>query len=315
MKVIIWGSRGSLPVSENAESIKNKIYKALESAIGLDLKTKAEIESFIDTLPFSVRGSYGGNTSCVEIRDENKHILLDAGSGIRNFGNYFMKSGKIPAHFHILMSHLHWDHIQGFPFFVPAFIPGNRINFYGFHEKMEKIFIRQQESPCFPVPLEYMQAEKHFNLLSTEKEYEIAGFKIRGMGQHHPDESYAYSLEKNGKKVVYSTDSEHQTDPISSNSPFVKFFKNADILIFDAQYTLSDTLYSKKDWGHSSNVMGIELAIDSNVKHLCLFHSEPAHSDETLDKILADTKRYASIYNPSYPLKISLAYDGLEIDL
>ncbi len=314
MKVIIWGSRGSLPASVRAETVRRKIYKAIEAAKDCQIISEADIENFIDTkLPFSVRGSYGSNTSCIEIRDGKEYIICDAGTGLRDFGNYVMQSGKSSCHFHIFMSHFHWDHIHGFPFFVPAFIKGNTIDFYGFHEGFEDILVNQQNPPSFPVPVICMQAEKRFNRLELGKEYSIAGFQVKGMEQDHPQKSYGYRFEKDGKNIVYSTDSEHKKG--SDEGLYLNFFKDADLLIFDTQYSLADAIYVKEDWGHSSNMVGVELAVRAGVKHLCMYHGEPTHSDETLDKILRDTIRYASIYDDSYPLRISLAYDGLEIEV
>jgi ribonuclease BN (tRNA processing enzyme) len=316
MKVIIWGSRGSLPASVRSETIRYKIYRAVEAAKDHNLKSKADIEAFIDThLPFAVRGGFGTNTSCVEIRDAEERIVLDCGTGLRDFGNYVMQSRKIPAHFHIFMSHVHWDHICGFPFFVPAFIKGNRLDIYGFHEGLEQVFVNQQSPPCYPVPLSYMQADIRFHHLDLKKEYEIAGFRIRGIIQNHPQISYGYSFEKDGRKIVYSTDAEHKGDADKETYPFIAFFRNADLLIFDTQYSLMDAIYMKEDWGHSSNMIAVELAIRSKVRHLCMYHSEPTYGDSNLEKIHRDTVKYASIYDDSYPLEITLAYDGLEIEI
>ena len=316
MKVIIWGSRGSLPASVRSETIRYKIYRAIEAAKDFDLKSKADIEEFIDTrLPFAIRGGYGTNTSCVEIRDAEEYIVLDCGTGLRDFGNYVMQSRKIPARFHIFMSHVHWDHICGFPFFVPAFIKGNRLDIYGFHENIEQVFTAQQAPPCFPVPLTYMQADIRFHRLEPEKEYDIAGFHISGIAQNHPQISYGFKFEKDGKKIVYSTDAEHKEDADKQTYPFLSFFSNADLLIFDTQYALLDAIYMKEDWGHSSNMIAVELAIRSKVRHLCMYHSEPTYGDSALDKIHRDTVKYASIYDDSYPLKISLGYGGLEIEI
>ncbi|WP_207680018.1 MBL fold metallo-hydrolase [Desulfonema magnum] len=316
MKVVIWGSRGSLPASMRSETVRYKIYRAIEAARGHDLKSKQDIEQFIDTqLPFSVRGGYGTNTSCVEIRDGEEYIIFDSGSGIRDFGNYVMQTGNIPATFHIIMSHVHWDHICGFPFFIPAYIQGNRVNFYGFHDNMEQVFTNQQEPPCFPVPLRFMQAEKRFTQLELAKEYDIAGFRVRGIEQNHPQTSYGYSFEKDGKKIVYSTDSEHKENSNDEDYPFVDFFRDADLLIFDTQYSLMDAIHVKEDWGHSSNMIAVELAVRAGVKHLCMYHSEHTYSDATIDKMLRETKRYASIYDDSYRLRISHAFDGMEIEV
>jgi phosphoribosyl 1,2-cyclic phosphodiesterase len=317
MKVVIWGSRGSLPASVPQEMIRSKIYRALELSQGHDLRTKEEIENFIDTLPFSVRGGYGTNTPCVEIRDDDLEdfIIFDAGTGIRDFGNYAMKLGKGNSRFHIFMSHLHWDHIHGFPFFVPAYIEGNIIDFYGYHEGIEEAFVEQQEAPCFPVSLNYMQATKRFHQLDVDTKYLIAGLGICGFEQYHPGKSYGYCILKDGKKIVYSTDSENREDSFSENYQLLDFYQDADLLILDTQYSLQESLYSKRDWGHSSNVKGVDLAVRAGVKHLCMFHSEPTHSDEVLDDILEKTLEFAKIYAQFYPLEISLAYDGLEIEV
>lgn len=316
MKVIIWGGTGSLPATMRTEQIRDKICRALESAQGYNLNTRDSIEHFVDIkLPFTLKSTYGGNTSCVEIRDGDEYMLLDAGSGIRDFGRYVVRSGKHPCHFHILISHLHWDHLHGFPFFTPGFMSGNRIDFYGCHTDLKAAFTQQQASPYFPVTIDYMKAEKNFTVLDPGKEYEIAGFRVTAIAQDHPGTSYGYILEKDGKKIVYSTDSEHRERPHYEQSPLCELSRNADILIFDAQYSLIDSIDAKESWGHSSNMVGVEIAVRSNVKHLCLFHSEPTHDDETLDKTLHDAAKYAAMYGDSYPLKISLAYDGLEIDV
>ncbi|MBF0320748.1 MAG: MBL fold metallo-hydrolase [Nitrospirae bacterium] len=314
-KVCFWGTRGSLPVSATADTVRAKLHRALKTARNYNIGTDESIESFINNhLSFSDWGSYGGNTSCVEIRDSEEYVLCDAGSGLRDFGNYIMKSGrgKAPCVFNIFLSHLHWDHIQGFPFFTPAFIPGNMMNIYGFHKELEETFIRQQEYPNFPVPLKAMRADINFHVLDPEEEYEIAGYKVMGMRQTHPGFSYGYSFAKDGRKIVYSTDSEHKKDDQDS---LIKFFEGADLLIFDAQYSFLDAIDTKEDWGHSSNMLAVELSIGANVKRLCLFHHEPAYSDETLDQLYKDTVEYSQITSPEHPVKVDIAYDGLEIDI
>ncbi|NQV18721.1 MAG: MBL fold metallo-hydrolase [Armatimonadetes bacterium] len=320
MDIHFWGTRGSLPGSITEKTIKEKIDNALKKSLQYKLKDDSEIENFInEKLTFSERGTFGNNTSCVEIKDNdlnskepNEYIICDAGSGLRDFGNSVLKSGKIGI-FHLFISHFHWDHIQGFPFFIPAFIPGNTVNIYGCHQDMEQAFIFQQSSRHFPLPLKEMKGNIKFKLLNPENEYNIAGFQIKIIKQNHPGVSYGYSFEKDGKKVVYSTDAEHDKNAESKNYPFLDFFRNADILIFDAQYILVHNMDLKKDWGHSSNIIGVELAVKTGVKRLCLFHNEHAYDDEILEKLLRDTRRYLKICNDSYPLEIDLAYDGLEL--
>ena len=273
------------------------------------------IGAFIDEhLPFAARGTYGGNTSCVEIRGGNEYILCDAGTGLRDFGHSLAPYHK-PAIFHIFMSHLHWDHIQGFPFFTPAFIQGNRVHIYGCHPDLEHAFLEQQKAPFFPVPFRAMQADITFTTLQAETPYQIGGLTVQCLKQNHPGDSYGYSFVQGDKKIVYSTDSEHKRDAESPFYPFLNFVQGADLLIFDAQYTLLDAIGIKENWGHSSNIVGVELAVDAQVKRFCMFHNEHTYDDAALDQFLIDTRDYKKIHDPSSPLEIYLAYDGLEIEV
>jgi ribonuclease BN (tRNA processing enzyme) len=173
----------------------------------------------------------------------------------------------------------------------------------------------QQQSPTFPVPLECLQAEKKFILLEPDRDYDIAGFRVKGIKQNHPGGSYGYSFTRQGKKIVYATDSEHKEDVWDDERRVINFFHNADLLIFDAQYSFLDSALIKENWGHSSNIMGVELSVAAHVKHLCLFHNEPSCDDENLDAFLQDTRNYLKIYSATSSLKIDLAFDGLTLDI
>ncbi len=323
MKVSFWGTRGSLPNSITEKHIKKKIKNALIKAIDHKLNNEKKVVDFIEhELTFPERGTYGSNTSCVEIvdtkmltREKPEFIICDAGSGLRDFGNHIMASGIKNATFHVFMSHLHWDHIQGFPFFIPAFIPTNNVRIYGCHEKLEEAFVFQQSSTHFPLPLKEMPGKISFHFLDTSQEYEFAGFKINIIKQNHPGDSYGYSFRKYNKKIVYSSDSEHDESSEKKAYPFLKFYRNADVLIFDAQYILLDNMDMKKSWGHSSSLIGVELAIKSGVEKLVLFHNEHTYDDEILEKMLQDTKRYTQLVDPAYDLQIILAYDDLELEV
>jgi len=321
MQVHFWGTRGSLPASITTGTIETKIFKAIKMSQSYMLESDEAIKSFIRTeLPFVVRASFGGNTSCVEIKGQDEYILCDAGTGLRDFGNYFMQTKladrkNLTNIFHIFISHLHWDHIQGFPFFTPAFIPGNRIRIYGYHTDLEKTFINQQNAPSFPFPLKAMRSDISFHVMDPGKSYEIAGINVTGIKQNHPGDSYGYCFIKAGKKIVYSTDSEHKEEADDDNYEFIKFFRDADLLIFDAQYSLLDAVDTKENWGHSSNLLGVELAVRSGVKRLCLFHSEHTHDDESLNQFLNDTREYLKIHDSSSSLEIHLAYDGMELEI
>lgn len=326
MRVFFWGTRGSLPASISSETIRKKLFHVLKAASRLSFDSDEKIERFLynsfvnKTLPFHAVGTYGTNTSCVEIDGGDEYVLCDAGTGLRDFGNNILNTTENVQHhkpdaFNIFMSHLHWDHIQGFPFFTPAYIPGNRINIYGVHEELEQAFVAQQGHSFFPVSFKHMNSRITFTILEPDKEYRIAGLSVKAMEQNHPGSSYGYRFEKNGKSIVYSTDSEHKEDSGRDDYRFIDFFKGADLLIFDAQYSLLDAISLKENWGHSSNIIGVELSVKADVKHLCIFHNEPTLDDEKLDLFLYDTRRYLELYDKSSSLKIDFAYDGLRIDL
>ena len=321
MQVHFWGTRGSLPAISTATTVESKIFQAIRAAQGRRLETDDDIKKFIlAEFPFCQRESYGGNTSCVEIVNSGEYILCDAGTGLRDFGASYMKSltagdKNLPNVFHIFISHLHWDHIQGFPFFTPAYLPGNHIYIYGCHSGLREAFVNQQKEPFFPVPLSAMKAEMSFIALEEGKTYDIAGFRVTPIQQCHPGHSYGYSFEKGGKKVVYSTDSEHKNDAEKEDYRFVDFFRNADLLIFDAQYNYLEAIDAKENWGHSSNLMGVELSLRAGVKCLCLFHHEHTFDDEALDQVFNDTLAYLRILDKKSSLGIYLAYDGLTIGI
>lgn len=326
MRIHFWGTRGSLPASYTTEVIRNKIFRAIKASNSLSLRTDEEVEKFVykgvanKSLPFSAIGSYGSNTSCMEIDGGEEYVLCDAGTGLRDFGNHILKSpsrgGRTKTNiFNIFMSHLHWDHIQGFPFFTPAYIPGNHIHIYGLHKELEHAFVTQQEYPFFPIPLKSLNADIKFTVLEEGKKYEIAGFTVQGAKQNHPGDSFGYRFEKDGKSIVYSTDSEHKDEAYEEEYAFIDFFRDTDLLVFDAQYSLLDAITAKANWGHSSNILAVELSVKAHVKHLCIYHNEPTFDDERLDEFLEDTRKYLKIYDDTSLLKIDLAYDGLQIEL
>jgi phosphoribosyl 1,2-cyclic phosphodiesterase len=318
VEVRFWGTRGSLPASLNADVVRGKVRNALEKAIEQGLGPGSDLDAFMDrSLRFSERATYGTNTSCIEIRDKDAFLLCDAGSGIRDFGNHIMQLDphERPRDFHVVLSHLHWDHIQGFPFFSPALVQGNRVTFYGCHPDLEKAFSTQQSTPFFPLAFCDIGADIRFQILEPEREVEIAGFQVLPKEQNHPGLSFGYRFRRDGKTVVYSTDAEHKNEREEDMSPFATFFEGADLLIFDAQYTFADACTVKEDWGHSNNLIGVEMAQKAGVRHLVLYHQDPNHSDEDLDRLLEDTRKLSALLTREQPLEVSIAWDGLILQI
>jgi len=320
MLIRFWGTRGSLPAPLGGAAVQAKLRAALRKASGRSFADDTEIDRFIASeLTFAERSTFGGNTSCVEADiGSDEHLILDLGSGVREFGNRFM-SGAYPGKkkvFNILMSHPHWDHIMGFPFFVPAYVPGHTIRIYGGHSTLDNAFRRQHAEPSFPVDYSQLGASIEFVTLDPAKTYDIAGAKVRLMRQHHTGDSYGYRIEHAGRSLIYSTDSEHKFEETGDTYPFVDFFRNADLVIFDAMYSLADAVSIREDWGHSSNIIAVELCHHAAAKRLCLFHHDPNSDDRSIAEVLKDTKKFEELARDGRaPLDVFSAYDGLEIEL
>jgi len=322
IKAIIWGSCGSLPFPASSAAIRGKVKAALWAARNETFDSESQVDAFLDTLPHNMRGTFKANTSCVQIEaDTDDVILCDAGTGIRDYA-LSLPADTAPKTYHIFISHLHWDHIQGFPFFTPAYVAGNRIIFHGFHAETEAALRMQMEAPCFPVPFETMQADIEFDIREPGASFQVGDVAINTIKQHHPGDSWGYRFEQNGKSVVFSSDSEHGPEAQDPDYPFVDFFRDANILIFDGQYTLQEATTEKRNWGHSNHITAIELAARAQVKKLIIFHHEPGHTDREIEQIHEETKDYRRSYNQKlhrgndtfFPQEAIIAYDGLVIE-
>jgi len=316
VRIRFWGTRGSIPVAMTSASVKQKLVTMLLKAVGQRFDTVAQVEAFVERegpMPYT----FGGNSSCVQLDTGGRdYVLCDVGSGVRPFGNDVLaRRGPTGHTFHVFMSHLHWDHIMGFPFFVPVYVPGNTIRIYGCHAALEEAFRRQHCAPSFPVDYGRLGATIEYVRLEPGRTYEVAGLRVRAMRQHHGGDSYGYRFEHDGKVAVYSTDSEHKLEDQAQTDAFVEFFRDADLVIFDAMYSLADAVTVKEDWGHSSNVVGVELCQRAGARRLCMFHHEPVYDDEQLVAVLDETRRFEEITRGERRLEVSSAYDGMEIEL
>lgn len=314
MKAIIWGSCGSLPSPASSSAIRQKVKDALWAARQERFSNKAEVDAFLDNLPHSSSGTYKANTSCVQIVTGNEEIILcDAGTGLRDYA-LSIPQESAPRTYHIFVSHLHWDHIQGFPFFSPAYAPGNRIIFHGFHHNIEATIREQMRAPWFPVPFEAMQATIEFDIREDGASFDVGDVHVCTIKQQHPGDSWGYRFEQAGKSIIYSSDSEHGPEAKEDDYPFIDFFRTADVLIFDGQYTYEDANHGKRHWGHSDHITAVELAARAQVKQLAISHHEPAYSDQEIESFRNDALAYRASYNNGgdvYPQSIVLAYDGL----
>jgi phosphoribosyl 1,2-cyclic phosphodiesterase len=262
-------------------------------------------------VPGPTTAGIGGNTSCVEVRCGKNVIIFDAGTGLRLLGNSLFK--EMPLAVHLFFSHVHWDHIQGFPFFAPAFIPGNTIYMYGGKNvsgTVETALAGQMEMPNFPVHLTQLPAKLAFNDLHEGEVVEIpGGCRITNAAGNHPGGVYAYRVDYRGKSIIYATDTEHYSIP---DPKLVALAKNADLLIFDSMYTPEEYAGTsgggpKTGWGHSHFEAGVDLCKAAGIKNYLLFHHDPGQNDAAVRE---KERRARAIFTNA-----QAAYEGLTIYL
>ncbi len=266
--------------------------------------------------PGPATAGYGGNTSCLEVQVGDERIIFDAGTGLRLLGDKIAATGD-PVRATIFLTHFHWDHIQGFPFFAPLYDPAARLRLIGPPQKdldIQTLFARQMGPVYFPVPLEALAAELTFDPLSDDAWESENGIRIRSMRVRHPSNTVGYRLEAGDRSVCYVPDNElegsgHPTGP-GWRERFLEFIEGTDVLFHDAMYTEEE--YEKRTgWGHSTYQQTAELATEAGVGQLFFFHHAPERSDAELNPILDDFRSRASRRGLS--LEVNAAFEGKEI--
>jgi phosphoribosyl 1,2-cyclic phosphodiesterase len=234
---------------------------------------------------------YGGNTSCIEMRVGEHRIILDAGTGLRNAGQTFLKekSGEL----FLLLTHTHWDHINGFPFFVPAYNPDWKIHVKAGHLKdkggIQAVLSAQMDNPMFPVPLEAMQAKISYEDFRAGESLDLYDdITVRTALLNHPNDATAYRIDYNGHSAVYVTDTEHV--PGQPDENILGIIEGADLVIYDSTYT-EEEWPNKVGWGHSTWNEGMRLCQAANVKRLAIFHHDPDHGDDFMDQLAEEAEK------------------------
>ncbi|HNU93057.1 MAG TPA: MBL fold metallo-hydrolase [Spirochaetota bacterium] len=318
MKIRFWGVRGSIPTPPADDVIREKLRRALLRASPADISSEESIDRFIDSLPYSIRGTYGGNTTCLEVRTADDDLfIIDCGTGIRHLSTELMKGefGRGQGVASILLTHTHWDHIQGIPFFVPFFVKGNRFHIYSPFSDIKKRVEYQQVFTHFPVNLDSMLATKEFFVIEKEAPFHLNGITILNKRMRHPGGAFGYRLEEDGRSFIFTSDCEFNIDEIDQIDSYRDFFWNADVVVFDTQYTFEEAI-DKIDWGHSSASIAIDIALRFNVKRLLLFHHEPTYSDEKLESVLSNARTYLGMNARGRALlDIEIAREGVVIEL
>jgi diguanylate cyclase (GGDEF)-like protein len=268
--------------------------------------------------PGPATARYGGNTSCVEVRSEGGTLMvLDCGTGARALGDHLVRSATGPLRVHLFIGHTHWDHIQGFPFFVPAFLPGTELNIYapaGFQRSLEEAMAGLMEYSYFPVKLRDLRSRLHFTELE-EGFLRVGDVLVETRYLNHTAPTVAYRLSSGGATVAYVTDHEPFWPPDDhgfahpGDVSHVAFLKSADLVIHDAQYTEAE-YRERTGWGHSTSDYAVDVALAAGVRRLALFHHDPSHDDVMLDAFEQAARQRAGSH-----LDVFAAAEGREIEV
>lgn len=271
--------------------------------------------------PTTVR--YGGNTSCVELRSKaGTLVVLDCGTGALGLGQKLMKSGPKPLKGYLLISHTHWDHIQGLPFFAPLFVPGNEWDIYaprGLKESVRETLAGQMQHTYFPVTLEQLGATIRYHDL-LDGVFTVGDISVTAQYLNHPTLTLGYRLEADGVAVAYCCDHEPESQTLAlgagemgrQDQRHAKFIAGADLVIHDAQYTAAE-YPDHLGWGHSTAEYAVAMADSAGVRSLVLTHHDPSHDDDVLDRLQKDVR--AAIHAKGSTLKVAMAAEGQIIDL
>ncbi len=312
MEIKLMGVRGSLPTPLVNDEYRERLKSILDLAAREGLRPD-RVEDFIGKLPRELSTVYGGNTTCVTVTSSSGNIyIIDCGTGIRPLGDQLLKGpcGRGEGMANIFITHTHWDHIQGLPFFKPLYIKGNTLNFYSPYPDMENRLIHQQgDFRFFPAPFEKTASTKHFHLMDPEtplvmeKDLIVSCFPLK-----HPGGSIAYRFKQGGKTFIFATDVELTGEMLEKPGNDTDFFLGADLLIIDSQYTLDES-FMKFDWGHTSYTVAVNCAIRWDVETLVLTHHEPSYSDAALRNIHSEALEHREAMSMSRP-EVIMATEG-----
>jgi phosphoribosyl 1,2-cyclic phosphodiesterase len=316
-----WGTRGSLPVATNHSRFVAVFEDVAAQAKRMGLSTMSEVSDALKQGKLYNPVVYGGNTSCTEVGQDDVKCFVDMGSGFREAGTVAIQQGV--KEFHVFMTHMHWDHVMGMPFFIPIHVKGHKINIYHVHKTAPESIKINFNGVNFPLTWDQLNGDVEFHQLTLYKPVQIGKMSITPFVLDHPGGSFGYRFDANGRSFAIGVDGEFKRVTPKELGKDLPFYKDLDALLFDAQYEMSE-LASRFDWGHCSPNIGVDLALREGIKNLLFTHHDPWSSEEKLRRMYANAVKYMNSQISSYPdvwsanpkgPNLQMAYDGLTIEL
>ncbi|MDG0815393.1 MBL fold metallo-hydrolase [Bdellovibrio svalbardensis] len=324
LTIKFWGVRGSLPSAPTPTEWTYHIEGVLRNFFSLGYRDLSQVSKYIKSIEEPVVGGYGTATTSVELRCGRSQIIIDGGSGIRTLSESIMTGtlGRAKGPFHIFMTHFHWDHVIGLPFFTPHFIPGSEIHYYAVQSDLEQLIRGIFKRPYFPVPFEDLKAKIHFHVLEPRKPVKVDDFTVTPFKLDHPDPCWGYKVEAAGKTYAHCVDTEGTRVTPEELGEDLPLYQNVDVMYFDAQYTLPE-LAEKANWGHSAAQVGLEIALREGIRRVLFAHHDPGARSEHVMELKRQTgEYYQSLISKASENKENIneiiwdfAHEGLEIVL
>lgn len=315
MQIRMWGVRGSLATPLSTPLLREKAEALLAEATPADLADAVSIKAYLDKSPHA--WTYGGNTSCVEVGLGDATLVLDAGTGLRGLGLQLASDGRLAKAdhgLHLLFTHFHWDHICGFPFFGPLYVPGRKIDVWSGRSDAERLLKVQMGDAHFPVKWEMLKSQVTCHQIPEDSPVQVGGAEVKILPLIHPDKAYGYRITAGGRSVCYLTDTEVSKNPNRVSEDYANFVDGADVVIVDAMYGFLE-YHDKVNFGHSTIFNFIDFFKDTDLGELVIFHHDPMASDPAVSKLCTDAQRYAELVAPGARWRISAASEGQTWDL
>jgi phosphoribosyl 1,2-cyclic phosphodiesterase len=317
MQVKFWGVRGSLPQSNETLEWVNHFKRLMSQFFEAGYSKSTEIDLFTSAKPAAEIGGYGSATTCVQVSASHGNLIIDGGSGLKKYNDDLAQNGFGQTEHHILMTHFHFDHTMGIPYFIPHFLKGHTIHYYSPDVNCEKYVKSLFQKPTFPVPFELLSAKIIFHHIKPYEKHQIQNFTVQAFSTDHSDACFGFKVTSSeGKTYSHAVDNEIIRKSVDELKEDAGLYQNTNFLYIDAQYSEADMI-DKKGWGHGTSQRAFEICRHFNIEQVLLGHHDPSSDLSHMQKLSDQAVKYFE-NNPlpeSVKLKWAYAFDGITIQL